>query len=107
MDRDRNIQDQVDKTLNVLDNMGTVNVSRFFKDKTMNVLFAEKAEEVNIAWSWFTPKLQLATLVCMVILNVIAFTKFENSSAYEDNVNEFAELYGLSTSDEDALILNN
>lgn len=105
MDTDRNIQNQIDETLNVFDNMETVNVSPFFKDKTMNVLFAEK-EVVQTGWSWFTPKLQLATLVCVVVLNVIAFTKLEETSTYEENLSEFAESYGLSTTD-DTSILNN
>ncbi|PWH83185.1 hypothetical protein DIS18_01130 [Algibacter marinivivus] len=106
MDTDRNIQNQIDETLNVFDNMETVNVSPFFKDKTMHVLFAEKEVE-QTGWSWFTPKLQLATLVCVVVLNVIAFTKLEETSSYDENLSEFAESYGLLTSDEDTSILNN
>ncbi len=106
MDTGRNLQNQIDETLHVLDNIESVNVSPFFKDKTMNVLFAEK-EEVQTGWSWFTPKLQLATLACVVILNVMAFTKLEETSTYEENVSEFAETYGLLISDEDTSILNN
>ncbi len=106
MDRDRNIQNKIDETLNVLESIEKVNVSPFFKDKTMNVLFTEK-EEVQTVWSWFTPKLQLATLLCVVVLNVIAFTKLEETSAYEANISEFAESYGLSVSDDDTSILNN
>ena len=71
----------------------------------MNVLFAQKKEKQS-AWNWFTPKLQLTTLVCVVVLNVIAFTKLENTSSYEENIIEFAESYGLSASDDDTSILN-
>lgn len=106
MDTDRNIQNKINETFNVLESMKTVNVSPFFKDKTMNVLFAEK-EVVQTGWNWFTLKLQLATLLCVVVLNVIAFTKLEETSTYEENVSEFASSYGLSTSDDDSLILNN
>lgn len=106
MDTDRNIQNKINETFNVLESMETVNVSPFFKDKTMNVLFAEK-EVVQTGWNWFTLKLQLATLLCVVVLNVIAFTKLEETSTYEENVSEFASSYGLSTSDDDSLILNN
>lgn len=106
MESDRNIETQINETFNVLERMETVNVSPFFKDKTMNVLFAEK-EVVQTGWSWFTPKLQLTTLACVVILNVLAFTKLEETSTYEENVSAFASSYGLSTSDDDALILNN
>ncbi|GGD24001.1 hypothetical protein [Hyunsoonleella pacifica] len=106
MESNKNLQQKIDETLNILDNTETVNVSPFFKDKTMHVLFAEKKEE-HIAWSWFTPKLQLATLVCVVVLNVMAFTRLQETSTYEENVSEFAESYGLSTNDTSTSILNN
>ncbi|MFD2727278.1 hypothetical protein [Hyunsoonleella rubra] len=106
MDTHSNLQQQIDETLNVLDSISEVNVSPFFKDKTMNLLFAKKEEEVPSVWAWFTPKLQLATLVCVVILNVIAFTRLESISDYDENLAEFAESYGLLTSDENS-ILNN
>ena len=105
METNKNIQDKIDSTFEAMDAIETVNASPFFKDKTMNVLFAEKKEQ-QTAWNWFTPKLQLATLVCVVVLNVIAFTKLEESSSYEESVSEFAESYGLSTSDDNTSILN-
>ena len=88
-----------------MDAIETVNVSPFFKDKTMQRLFAEK-EETTTVWNWFTPKLQLATLVCVVVLNVIAFPKLDDATSYDENVSEFAESYGLSASDDDTSILN-
>lgn len=106
MDRDRNIQQKIDETLNVLESMETAKVSPFFKDKTMSVLFAEK-EDLKPAWSWFTPKLQLATLACVVILNIMALANLETDSTYEAHVTDFAESYGLTTSDNDTSILNN
>lgn len=105
METNNNIQEKIDSTFEALEAIENVNVSPFFKDKTMNVLFTEKKDEQSV-WSWFTPKLQLATLVCVVVLNVIALTKLEDSSSYDENVNEFAESYGLSTSDDNTLILN-
>ena len=106
METNKNIQDKIDSTFEVIGAIETVNVSPFFRDKTMNALFAEK--EVNqSAWSWFTPQLQLATLVCMAVLNVIAFTKLEESSSYDENVSAFAESYGLSSSDDETSLLNN
>lgn len=105
METNKNIQDKIDSSFEAFDAMETVNVSPFFKDKTMNVLFAEK-EEKQTVWNWFTPKLQLATLACVVVLNVVAFSKLEDSTSYDENLSEFAESYGLSTSDEEASILN-
>ena len=42
----------------------------------------------------------------MVVLNVIAFTKLDDATSYDENVSEFAESYGLSASDDDTSILN-
>ncbi|MCL5129492.1 MULTISPECIES: hypothetical protein [unclassified Algibacter] len=99
MDINKDIQQKIDSVLNAVDGIETVNVSPFFKDKTMQRLFSEKEKVVEQS-SWFTPKLQLATLVCVVVLNVIAFTQLDSSgaSSYDENLNEFAETYGLSSS---------
>ncbi len=96
MDTNRDIQNKIDSTLTSIDSIETVNVSPFFKDKTMQRLFAEKEEKVTV-WTLFTPKFQLATLACVIILNVFAFTQL-NKSNYDENINQFAETYGLSTS---------
>lgn len=105
MEINNNIQQKIDRSFEALDAITPVNVSPFFKDKTMNVLFTEK-EEKQTAWNWFTPKLQLATLVCIVVLNVIAFAKLEDASSYDENLGDFAESYGLSTNDDETSILN-
>ncbi len=102
MDTDRNIQNKINTTINSVEAIETVQASPFFKDKTMQRLFAEK-EVKKVAWSWFTPKLQLATLVCLVVLNIFAFSTM-NKSTYNENVNEFAETYGLSIDTETSLL---
>jgi len=106
MDTDRNIQNKINDTLNTMESIENVNVSPFFKDKTMQRLFAEKEVE-QTGWAWFSPKLQLTTLVCVVVLNIIAFTKLEESSTYDESVSALAESYGLSSSDDDTSLLNN
>lgn len=98
MEIDKNINDKVKSTFNALNSVEEVSVSPFFKDKTMKRLFSKK-EESQIFGYWFTPKLQLAALVCIVVLNAIAFSQLKETT-YDNNVNEFAESYGLSTSTE-------
>lgn len=93
MKTNNNIQGKIDSTFSAMDAIEDVKISPFFKDKTMRKLFAEK-EETQIAWNWFTPKLQLATLVCVIVLNVLAFTQI-NSNTYDNNISEFADNYGL------------
>ncbi|QRM90224.1 hypothetical protein FG167_13595 [Lacinutrix sp. WUR7] len=103
MKTNNNIQEKIDNTFKAFDAIEEVTISPFFKDKTMQRLFSQQEEE-KVAWSWFSPKLQLATLICIVALNVLAFSKFQETK-YEENVNLFAETYGLSTSTE-TLLLN-
>jgi hypothetical protein len=105
METNNNIQNKIDSAFEALDAIDTVHVSPFFKDKTIQRLFKEKEVEQK-AWSWFTPKLQLATLVCVVVINVIAFTKLEGSLSYEENLSAFAESYGFCSSDDNISILN-
>ncbi|MDD7884852.1 hypothetical protein [Flavivirga sp. 57AJ16] len=95
MEVNKDIKNKVVDTLNAMDVTEAVQVSPFFKDKTMQRLFVGQEDE-SLVWSWFSPKLQLATLVCIVVLNVLAFTQL-NSNKYDSNINEFAETYGLSS----------
>ncbi|MDN3666584.1 hypothetical protein ACFFU1_13775 [Algibacter miyuki] len=105
MENNKNIKNKVESTLLAMDTMEHVNVSPFFKDKTMQLLFAEKEAQTSVR-GWFTPKLQLATLVCVVVLNVVAFTQINTSESlsYDENINQFAETYRLSTSSETSFL---
>ncbi|MEM7602147.1 MAG: hypothetical protein AAF357_12115 [Verrucomicrobiota bacterium] len=98
MKTDKNTQDKIDDTLQSVDAIGTVKVPPFFKEKTLHRLFSEKREPQPV-WPWFTPKLQLATLVCVLILNAVAFIQLRETT-YSESVNQFAESYELSTSTE-------
>lgn len=99
----KNIQDKVNTSFDVLDNIQEVNVPPFFKDKTMRVLFSEKKSDTYAwLWAWFTPQLQLATLVCVILINVYTFSKM-NENEYEANVKAFAETYGLKTDNETSI----
>ncbi len=101
MEINKNIEDRIEDTLNVMDAIEEVKVSPFFKDKTMQKLFAEKEEEPLIG-TWFSPRLQLATLVCFIVLNVLAFTQLD-SNKHDQDISEFAETYGLSSSSDASL----
>lgn len=99
METNKDIQTKINTTMRAFDVIEEVNVSPFFKDQTMKRLFEERKEDIAI-WSWFTPKLQLATLMCLVFLNVWAYKTY-NSNTYHSNLNEFAESYGLTVSETD------
>lgn len=102
MEINNNIKKKIDSILNSADAIEEVKISPFFKDQTLQRLFTEK-EKQQSAFSWFSPKLQFATLACVVILNVFAFTKLKETT-YNENVSQFAESYGLSTSTETFLL---
>ncbi|WP_445956438.1 hypothetical protein [Yeosuana sp.] len=104
MKTNKDIQSKVQETFEALDVFQEVKVSPFFKDKTMQRLFSEK-EEKQLGWSWFTPKLQLATLVCFVVLNVLALRQYSENK-YDTNINEFAETYGLQTTETEISLFN-
>ena len=102
MEINNNMKEKIESTFNALDSIKEVQVSPFFKDKTMQKIFSEK-KETTYVWSWFTPKVQLATLVCIVILNVVAFSQLEQDS-YNEDIYEFAESYGFSVTDDTSFI---
>ncbi|MBC8754523.1 hypothetical protein H2O64_07550 [Kordia sp. YSTF-M3] len=91
----KNIEHTKETAFDVLDDIKKVNVSPFFKDKTMQRLFAEKEEIAPASIGWFTPKLQFATLICVLVINVFGILQLTNST-YNENVAEFASAYELS-----------
>ncbi len=108
MENRRNIDRLVEETLNSVSNIDTVKTPPFFKDKVLNRMAqqdAEKAEGVRFL-DWFTPKYQAAALICFVLLNTIALL-YNTSDSYGENVEIFAEVYGLSETDTDSYLYQN
>lgn len=101
MNTNNNMQNDIDAIFESVNTIKDVKVSPFFKDKTLERLFAEKEEKQRI-WSWFTPQLQFAVLACFLLLNTIAFVQI-NSATYDDGISEFAEIHGLSSTDGQSL----
>jgi len=100
----KDMQHKINAVIDSADHLEKANLSPFFKEKTMQRMFAKQPQKQPVFLAWFTPKLQLATLVGFVLLNVFAFMNL-NSSTYNDNVQEFADSYGLSVSS-DYSVLN-
>ena len=98
MNTNKNIQDKIEKTFNVLDTINNVQASPFFKDKALQKMFAGKAE-TSKSWQWFTPQLQLATLVCVVLVNLYTIQQIK-SAKYDEAISSFASDYGLSSDTE-------
>ncbi len=106
METNRNIQNKIEDAFKAIDAIEKVKAPPFFKDKTMRRLFAEKEEQHE--WFWLTPRLQLAALVCVIILNVFAFTQLRKDDLrtddYHENISNFADAYGLSVEDGNSLM---
>jgi hypothetical protein len=101
MKTNKNIQHKIDDTFDSINKIKEVETPPFFKEKMMKRMFAEEKEEQNV-FSWFSPKLQFATLVCVIVLNITAYTQLQTNS-YNDNVNSFATSYGLQSDSENSI----
>lgn len=89
--KDTEINKKVNATLNAVDAIQEVKVSPFLKDRILNNL-TTKVEENQKVWSWFTPKLQFATLIIVVLLNIYTY-KILTSNSYETSLEEFSDTY--------------
>jgi hypothetical protein len=92
------INKKVQETLDSIESIEEVQVSPFFKENVMHQIRNAPEDIQEVTWSWFTPKLQLATLVFVVVLNVMAFSNLHEAT-YDANINNFAESYGLSSTE--------
>ncbi|NRD19730.1 hypothetical protein HNV08_06690 [Winogradskyella eckloniae] len=103
MKQNVDMNNKVKNTIDSAESIQKVDVSPFFKANVMHKIRNTSEEIQDATWSWFTPKLQLATLVCVVVLNIIAFNSLQKSD-YIESVNSFAESYGLSTTTESTIL---
>ncbi|REG87321.1 hypothetical protein [Winogradskyella sediminis] len=94
---------KVKDTLDAAASIQEVKVSPFFKENVMHQIRNASEDVQDVTGTWFTPKLQLATLVCVVVLNILAFNNLKETS-YEEGLSNFAESYGLVTSTESTIL---
>ena len=108
MDNKKNIDRLVEETLESVSSIDAAKTPPFFKDKVLNRMAQNRVEtEEGIAiLNWFTPKFQAAALICFVVLNAFAFLSYSTDS-YSENVENFAEVYGLSETDTDSYLYKN
>ena len=89
------IDKKVDKAFELLDKINEVKVSPSFKKSTLDKALRYKEREIEI--SWFTPKLQLAAMVVVLVVNVSVISYTFWSSPSVTNVGSFAQDYSLTT----------
>ncbi|WP_298518345.1 hypothetical protein [uncultured Kordia sp.] len=98
----KDIQENIDTTFDVIDTINEVKVSPFFRDKTMQRLFSEKEEAVSTGFGWLSPKLQLATFVCVLLINIFGIYQL-NKTEYDNNISDFATMYELGAEESPSL----
>lgn len=108
MNNKKNIDRLVDETLESVSSIDAVKAPPFFKDKVLNRM-AQKVDENKVGvryLNWFTPQLQAAALVCFIAVNAYAML-YNSGDSYSENVENFAEVYGLSETDTDSYLYQN
>ena len=103
METDKTINNKIEATIASAEKIEEATVSPFFKDKALRRMFSEKREKESQLWQWFTPQLQLATLLLIVAINVYVLVQFRITD-YNNDVSNFADSYGLYVQDSEALI---
>lgn len=103
MDTKKNIDRLVEETLESVSNIDVVKTPPFFKDKVLNRM-AQKSgkEKEGVRYvDWFTPRFQAASLICFIVVNAYALL-YNSAGSYSENLENFAEVYGLSETDTDS-----
>jgi hypothetical protein len=100
MKEKNHIQEKVDRTFKVLDTIEEVAVSTNFSSKVLAKL-KEEDQRVEEKSTWFTPQLQFAAMIIVLILNatVVYYTisSSENASESVSGIEQFAKEYHINS----------
>ncbi|MEM0932875.1 MAG: hypothetical protein AAGJ12_10435 [Bacteroidota bacterium] len=103
MDDNKKIAQFVDELIDSASSLDRVNTPPFFKEKVLKRLtVAHTSEEVPVFFTWFTPKVQFAAFLVFVILN-LGTLYFRDAFNETEELQAFAENYGLTSSQEESL----
>ncbi len=92
------INQEVTATFKVLDTIEEVKVNHFFKHKVLQQLNNKKEEKTSIL-TWFTPRIQLATLALVILLNTSAvyYVFYLKAQVSVDSFDIFGQEYSLQS----------
>ncbi|MDB4292155.1 hypothetical protein N9954_02020 [Maribacter sp.] len=111
MENKGNTDQLVQDTLDSASGSNMVKTPPFFKEKVLNRMAAQKTEEAPAfsLFDRFTPRYQFAALICFVVLNTVALLSntSNTSDSYSENVENFAQVYGLSETGVDSYLSKN
>lgn len=99
-----NIDRLVEETLDSASDIQPVKAPLFFKERVLNKMAKSNIEEeVGVRYfNWPAPSYQAAILIALVIINTVALLSNTTNSEYVENVENFADVYGLSETDVEA-----
>lgn len=98
MKSEKQIAQNIEDTFKVLDSIEEVKVNHFFKHKVLQQL-ENQAEVKPTAFSWFTPKLQLAALSLVLLMNLstLFYAYSINDASSSTRLENFAQEYALQS----------
>lgn len=102
------IDQLIEEALDSVATIEAVQVPPFFKEKVLNKMRQEQVAKEHglVPVAWLTPKFQAAALICFVVINTVALFSYTTDD-YSDDVDKFAEIYGLSETDTDSYFYQN
>ncbi|MGB0524401.1 MAG: hypothetical protein ACPGJS_15630 [Flammeovirgaceae bacterium] len=97
--KEQKIQEEVAKTLNVLDRREQTPVNPFFYGKLEHRMRAQTTSSTN-TWAFILPKVAIATLMLLFVCNIFTVVRPNNSSDEHATIElaNFAEQYNIITS---------
>ncbi len=104
MEKNYNIQNKIEDTFKVLDSIEEVKVSADFSSKVLGKLEQAKMDKKQVAW--FTPQLQLAAMIVVLLVNAIVIYHTLNTNTMESSVSDieqFAKDYNFYSDSTDIL----
>lgn len=104
MDGKRTTSKKVDEILNSVDGIETVKAPPFFKERTLQRLSQDhgKVAAPNLL-GWFTPGYQVAAILVFIALNLFTLYSYYSSNEQQE-LQTFAQNYGLSTSNSESIL---
>jgi len=110
MSKSKNIQSEVEKTLNSLDNWKKIEADPYFYTR-LSVRLENRAQPKLFSWFFDSPILRPALIAIALLINVLSVSYLlssnNNVAKSTDFANLFAEEYMLDQSTETYLDLNN
>ncbi len=108
MENKRNIDRLVEETLDSAPGIEVVKTPPFFKDKVLNKMAQANLKKDDVLYlNLLTPRYQAAIFVVLVVINTVALLSNTTDNKYEENVENFAEVYGLSETDMNSYFYQN